>query len=61
MMYQCSFTSHVVLVSRMYNYVCKVYARASHDRSGRGRSSAAESLGVCNQYAGQRVRMSFAG
>ena len=48
MMYQCSFTFNVFMV----------YARAPHNRSGRGR-------GGCrireNAITGQRVRMSFAG
>ena len=62
MMYQCSFTAHLVLVSRMYIIMHVCHTRAAR-RSGLGRGGklALENPGECKQYAGQRVRMSFAG
>ena len=58
-MYQCSFTAHLVLLSRMYNYVCMPYAlRTIGARGASGGKLGLQNPGECNQYAGQRVRMS---
>ena len=48
-MYQCSFPAH--------------FHGCTHARStiGVGGAAGLPNLGICDQYAGQRVRMSFSG
>ena len=56
MMYQRTLTAHF--------HVCIIWcthARRTIGVGGVGGAAGVAESGVCNQYAGQRVRMSFAG